>query len=73
MVFFGEKRIGAGLSVMYAFYGSLAASLYAFYSIDRTAFALLFPTAVWVFVATALNYSIWLQNGAEPTYPFKRR
>lgn len=58
---------------MYAFYGSLAASLYAFYSIDRTAFALLFPTAVWVFVATALNYSIWLQNGAEPTYPFKRR
>jgi translocator protein len=73
VVFFGERRIGTGLSVMYAFYAALAASLYAFYSIQRTAFALLLPTAVWVFIATSLNYSIQLMNGQEPMYPFKRR
>ncbi len=73
VVFFGERRIGAGLSVIYAFYGSLAASLYAFYSLNRTAFALLAPTAVWVFIATSLNYSIHLMNGQEPLYPFKKR
>lgn len=73
VTFFGERRIGAGLSVMYAFYGALAASLYAFKGVDPTAFALLLPTAVWVFIATSLNYSIHLMNGQEPMYPFKRR
>lgn len=73
MAFFGEKRIGAGLSVIYAFYAALAASLYAFYSLNRTAFALLAPTAVWVFIATSLNYSIWLMNGQEPMLPFKKK
>ncbi|KAM3573136.1 hypothetical protein VYU27_004883 [Nannochloropsis oceanica] len=71
VVFFGEKRIGYGLSVMYAFYASLAASCYSFYSVRPRAAYLLVPTAVWVFVATSLNYSIWLMNGQPTRFPTK--
>lgn len=73
VAFFGERRIGAGLSVMYAFYGALAASLYAFRGVDTRAFALLLPTAVWVMIALSLNYSIWLMNGQEWMLPYKRK
>jgi tryptophan-rich sensory protein len=72
LVFFGEKRIGFGLSVMYAFYASLAASCYAFYSVLPRAAYLLVPTAVWVFIATSLNYSIWLLNGTPTRFPTKK-
>jgi tryptophan-rich sensory protein len=71
-VFFGEKRIGFGLSVMFAFYGSLAAACYSFYSVKPLAAYLLIPTAVWVFIATSLNYSIWLMNGQETRFPIKK-
>jgi len=73
VVFFGEKRIGYGLSVMYMFYASLAASCYSFYSVRPRAAYLLVPTAVWVFIATSLNYSIWLMNGQPTRFPTKRQ
>ena len=73
VVFFGEMRVGYGLSVMYAFYASLAASCYSFYSVRPRAAYLLVPTAVWVFVATSLNYSIWLMNGQPTRFPTKKQ
>ncbi len=71
-VFFGEKRIGFGLSVIYSFYVSLAAACYSFYNVKHVAGYLLVPTAVWVFIATSLNYSIWLLNQQECRFPIKK-
>lgn len=69
LVFFGEKRVGFGLSVIWAFYAALAASCYAFLTVSPTAGYLLMPTAVWVFIAVSLQFSIWLLNGQEPMFP----
>lgn len=68
-VFFGEKRVGFGLSVIWAFYALLAASAYSFLSVSQAAGYLLMPTVVWVFIAVSLQFSIWLLNGQEPIVP----
>jgi hypothetical protein len=60
----------------YLFYGSLAASCYAFFIVKPLAAYLLLPTVAWVFVATALNFAIWLLSddgsggGCEPLLPY---
>lgn len=67
-VFFGLKRMGAGMVVLVALWISVAATLGAFWSLDGIAGLLFVPYLVWVTVAGALNYSVWRMNpGAQPT------
>jgi len=61
-VFFGCQRIGLGAVVVSAFFGFLLASATLFYDVDEMAGKFMIPTCAWVFVATALNLSIYFQN-----------
>ncbi|CAM9174374.1 unnamed protein product [Phaeothamnion confervicola] len=67
--FFRRHHVGAGMSVMVAFYASLFVAMERFWRVRPVAALLLAPTAAWVAVATALNYRIWRLNGSEPLYP----
>merc|ERR1711957_671228 len=58
-VFFGLECIGKGTFVISVFFSFLLASTYLFYNIDHTAGYYMLPTCAWVFVATALQWSIY--------------
>ena len=65
-VFFGLKRMGAGMVVLVALWIAVAATLGSFWSLDWIAGAMLIPYLAWVSVAGALNYSVWKLNpGAQ--------
>ena len=61
-VFFGLEAPKLGLAVIAALLVSLAATLIAFWRIDRLAGLLLAPYLVWVCYATALNAAIVALN-----------
>lgn len=61
-VFFGLQCIGRGTVVITIFFAFLLASTYLFYTIDAGAGYYMLPTCFWVFVATALQWSIYLKN-----------
>lgn len=61
-VFFGLKRMGAGLAVLACLWGSVLLTLLVFWHLDTVAGALLLPYIVWVSVAGALNFSVWRLN-----------
>jgi benzodiazapine receptor len=61
-VFFGLQCIGRGVAVITAFFGMLLTSAYVFYQVDPSAGLFLLPTCGWVFVASSLNWSIYLKN-----------
>ena len=61
-VFFGLKRMGAGMAVLIALWIAVAATLGTFWSLDWIAGLLLVPYLAWVTVAGALNYSVWRMN-----------
>jgi benzodiazapine receptor len=61
-VFFGLKAPKLGFAVVVALLISLAATLVAFWRIDRLAGLLLAPYLVWVCYATALNAAIAVLN-----------
>lgn len=61
-VFFGLKRMGAGLVVLAALWIAVAATLLAFWSVDWLAGVMFLPYLAWVTVAGALNYSVWRLN-----------
>lgn len=61
-VFFGAHRMGLGMIVIAALWVVLAATIVAFWRLDRIAGALLVPYLVWITVAAALNFSIWQNN-----------
>lgn len=61
-VFFGLECIGRGTAVITVFFSFLLASTYLFYNIDAGAGYYMLPTCGWVFVATALQWSIYLKN-----------
>jgi translocator protein len=61
-VFFGLKRMGAGMVVLVALWIAVAATLGSFWSLDWIAGLLFVPYLVWVTVAGALNYSVWRLN-----------
>lgn len=66
-VFFGLRRIGAGMVVLIALWFAVAATLVAFWQIDPLAGWLFVPYLIWVTVAGALNWSVWRLNpGIEP-------
>ena len=61
-VFFGLRRIGAGLVVIGLLWLAVAATMVAFWQYDRIAGALFVPYLVWVTVAGMLNRSVWYRN-----------
>lgn len=61
-VFFGFQCPGRGLAIIMAFYGLLLTTTYIFYGLDSKAGYYMVPTCIWVTIATALNYSIYLNN-----------
>lgn len=63
-VFFGLKRMGAGMIVLVALWLAVAATLVSFWSLDMIAGLLLVPYLAWVTVAGALNFSVWRMNPA---------
>lgn len=64
-VFFGLKRMGAGMLVLAALWIAVAATLGSFWMLDRIAGLLFVPYLAWVTVAGALNFSVWRLNPAS--------
>ncbi len=65
-VFFGLRRMGAGLLIISLLWLAVAATMVAFMQIDRIAGLLFAPYIVWVTVALALNRSVYWRNSPEP-------
>ena len=61
-LFFGLHRPGWALAEILILLVAILATIRAFWRVDRPAGLLLFPYAVWVAFATALNRAIWRQN-----------
>lgn len=61
-LFFGLRSPGAALLDIWALWLAIAATLVAFFRIERIAAALLVPYWLWVSFATALNAAIWTLN-----------
>lgn len=63
-VFFGLRRMGAGLVIIFLLWLAVAATMVAFWQADRIAGALFLPYLAWVTVAGLLNRSVWYRNAA---------
>ncbi len=63
-VFFGLKRMQAGLVVIGLLWVSVAATCVAFWGHDPISGMLFLPYVLWVTIAGALNYSVWQRNPA---------
>jgi len=61
-IFFGARRMGAAIPVVLALWAAVAATMAAFWQIDRIAGLLLAPYVVWCTVAAALNVAVWRLN-----------
>jgi len=61
-VFFGLRRIGAGLVIIALLWLAVAATLVAFWRIDPVAGYLFAPYLAWVTVAGLLNRSVYWRN-----------
>jgi tryptophan-rich sensory protein len=61
-VFFGRRRIGAGVAILSALVPAIAATAAASAGSSRVAGALYVPYIGWASYATALNASIWRRN-----------
>jgi len=63
-VFFGLRRIRAGLVVLCLLWVAVAATMATFWQIDRVAGAMIAPYLLWVTIAGALNASVYRRNPA---------
>ena len=61
-VFFGLRRIGAGLVIIAMLWLAVAATMVAFWQIDTVAGWLMAPYLAWLTVAAALNRSVYWRN-----------
>lgn len=61
-VFFGGQSLLGGLVVIALLWLAIAATVVAFYRMDRRAAALLLPYLAWVSFAGYLNYAFWALN-----------
>lgn len=62
IIFFGQQQLGfAFLEVVYLWL-AIAATIYYFAKLSRTAAWLLVPYLMWVSFASYLNYSLWMLN-----------
>lgn len=66
-VFFGLRRLGAGMIVILGLWGSVAATMFAFFAVDYWAGVMFVPYLVWVTIAAALNFSVWRLNPEPAT------
>jgi tryptophan-rich sensory protein len=66
-VFFGLRKMGAGLAVLIVLWCAVAATLVAFWRLDLWAGLMFAPYLLWVTVAGALNFSVWRLNGGTPS------
>lgn len=64
-VFFGLRRMGAGLVIISLLWLAVAATMVAFWQIDRVAGLLFAPYVLWVTIAWALNRSVYWRNAPE--------
>jgi len=62
VVFFGAHQLFYGFVVIAALWVAILATAALSYRVSRRAGALLLPYLVWVTVASALNYYVWLLN-----------
>lgn len=68
-VFFGLRRMGAAMVVLFVLWLAVCATLVAFWRLDLWAGLMFAPYLLWVTVAGALNFSVWRLNpgaGAAP-------
>lgn len=63
-VFFGLRRMGAGLVIIFLLWLAVAATMVAFWQHDAIAGLLFVPYIAWVTVAGLLNRSVWYRNQA---------
>lgn len=61
-LFFGLTSPLYGLVGIVALWIALAATIYTFHKVSRKASYLLYPYIIWVTIAMALNYSIYVMN-----------
>lgn len=64
-VFFGLRRIGAGLVIIGLLWLAVAATMVTFWQIDAVAGWLFVPYLAWVTVAAALNRSVYWRNSTS--------
>ncbi len=64
-VFFGLRKMRAGLVVLTALWAAVAATMVALWQVDLVAGLLFVPYLVWVTTAWALNFSVLRLNPAE--------
>ncbi len=64
-VFFGLKRMGAGLVVVLCLWLAVALTMLALWRLDWIAGLLFVPYLTWVTVASALNATVWRMNPEE--------
>lgn len=65
-VFFGLKRMKAGMAVMVCLWLSVAATTLAFLSVDVIAGLMFLPYLVWVSIAGTLNFTVMRLNPGNP-------
>lgn len=63
-IFFGLKRMRAGLIVIGFLWLAVSGTMLTFFALDWVAGLLFIPYLVWVSIASALNYSVWRRNEA---------
>ncbi len=61
-MFFGLHRPDAAFKVIIFLWLAILGNIYVFYKVDKRAGYLLVPYIVWVTIAAALNYSVWMLN-----------
>jgi tryptophan-rich sensory protein len=62
IIFFGFNNITLALAEIVFLLGAIVWTMVEFRKISRTAFYLLIPYLLWVCLATALNFNIWILN-----------
>lgn len=69
-IFTVEGRLGAAVPmvILGPFFSVIAVTV-SYYSVLPLAGGIIFPSAVWLAIATALCISLWRLNGQEPLYP----
>ena len=63
-VFFGLRRMGAGMVIILCLWAAVALTLVAFWRLDWLSGLIFAPYLVWVTIASALNFSVWRRNPA---------
>ena len=72
VVFFSCRSLRGGLAVIMALCASLAATIFAFWKVSKSAALLLVPYAMWVAFATALNAAMVALNYTMGKYEIER-